>query len=66
MYPHFSWPQWPAETASALINQGWRGTNSYGLTTRLKVPPKALIPLPFPVGPPAPFRSGVSCSWLNR
>jgi hypothetical protein len=66
MYPHFSWPHWPAETAPALINQGRPGTNGYGLTTGLKVPPNALIPWPFPAGAPAPFRNGMSCSWLNR
>jgi hypothetical protein len=38
----------------------------YGLTTRLKVPPKALIPLPLPTGAPPPFGSGASSSWLNR
>jgi hypothetical protein len=38
----------------------------YGLTTRLKVPPKALTRRRFPVGAPPPFGCGMSCSWLNR
>ena len=40
--------------------------NCYGLTTRLKVPPNAVMPLPLPAGAGAPFDAGASCSWLNR
>jgi hypothetical protein len=40
------------------------GMNCYGLTTRLKVPPNALMPLPAGTG--APLDAGASCSWLNR
>ena len=36
------------------------------MTTRLKVPPKALIPLPLPTGAAPPFDVGPSASLLNR
>ena len=42
------------------------GMNYYGLTTRLKVPPNALMPLPLPAGTGAPFDAGASFSLLNR
>ena len=40
--------------------------NCYGLTTRLKVPPNAVMPLPLPAGTGAPFDAGASFSLLNR
>ena len=36
------------------------------MTTRLKVPPKALIPLPLPTGAAPPFEVGASASKANR
>ena len=45
---------------------GFLGMNCYGLTTRLKVPPNAVMPLPLPAGTGTPFDAGASFSLLNR
>ena len=51
---------------SACSHPRSRPPSGQGLTTRLNVPPNALIPLPLPTGAGMPFGSSAICSWLNR
>ena len=54
------------EKPDGLARPASLGMNCYGLTTRLKVPPNAVMPLPLQAGVGAPFDAGASFSLLNR